>query len=325
MPELVPIQGSDLLTDVLGLLRLQGEFLCRTTLTAPWGLSFPAQDQAHIRFVETGSCWVEVEGEREAIHLLKGELLLLFHGHAHVMRDRPLTSARPLEDFIRANTQVCNTQHAWGGGGAPTEMLCGSFHLEQPKSHPLFRFLPASIHLRADQAHSHPGLEAMLHLMVEEARAALPGVQGIITCLLEAIFIQALRAWASSRPEGASDWLSAMGDRQVFAALDLIHRAPEQPWTVASLSERVGLSRSPFAARFSDKVGMPPLTYLTHWRMRVAAGLLRDRQLGIGQVSQRVGYASESAFSRAFKQQFGISPGAYQRRKGDLTHFRRAG
>jgi len=156
-------------------------------------------------------------------------------------------------------------------------------------------------------------LEAMLSLMVEEAKAALPGVQGVITRLLETIFIQALRLWTSSPCGCGKEWLVALNDHHISSALDLIHRAPERPWTVASLSEKVGLSRSPFAARFNEKVGMPPLAYLTQWRMRLAARLLREQNLSLTQVSGRVGYASEAAFSRVFKQQFGVSPGSYRR------------
>jgi AraC-like DNA-binding protein len=314
MAELVQVQGLDLLTEVLGLMHLHGEFFCRSTFTSPWGLAFPARDQAYFRFVEAGECSVVVEGGSGPIHLKQGDLLFLPHGHAHALCDQP---GSPLSSLIRCNQMrgkpgFC-ADCGWGGGGRESRLLCGVFHLEHPEGHPLFRCMPAFIHLRADQAQMHPGLEAMLSLMVEEAKAALPGVQGVITRLLETIFIQALRLWTSSPCGCGKEWLVALNDHHISSALDLIHRAPERPWTVASLSEKVGLSRSPFAARFNEKVGMPPLAYLTQWRMRLAARLLREQNLSLTQVSGRVGYASEAAFSRVFKQQFGVSPGSYRR------------
>lgn len=313
MPELVQVQGLDLLTEVLGLMHLRGEFFCRSTFTAPWGLAFPARDQAYFRFVEEGECWVVIEDGSRPIHLKRGDLLLLPHGHGHALCDPPGSPLVSMDDFNRLRGPGLCASRAWGGGGHVSRTLCGVFHLEHPEGHPLFRCMPAFIHLRADQARMHPGLEAMLSLMVEEAKAALPGVQGVITRLLETIFIQALRVWTSSPCGCGKEWLVALGDHHISSALDLIHRTPEQPWTVASLSEKVGLSRSPFAARFNEKVGMPPLAYLTQWRMRLAARLLREQNLSLTQVSGRVGYASEAAFSRVFKQQFGVSPGSYRR------------
>lgn len=313
MPELVQVQGLDLLTEVLGLMHLRGEFFCRSTFTAPWGLVFPAREQAYFRFVEAGECWAVLEDGSEPVHLQRGDLLLLPHGHAHALCDQPDSPRASLEDFSRERGASLCARRSWGGGGQASRTLCGVFHLERPEGHPLFRCMPAFIHLRADQARMHPGLEAMLSLMVEEAQAALPGVQGVITRLLETVFIQALRVWTSSPCGCGKEWLVALNDPHVSSALDLIHRTPEQPWTVASLSEKVGLSRSPFAARFNEKVGMPPLAYLTQWRMRLAARLLREQNLTLTQISGRVGYASDAAFSRVFKQQFGIAPGSYRR------------
>jgi AraC-like DNA-binding protein len=310
-----PAPGRDLLTEVLGLLHLRGELFCRSTFTAPWRLRFPARPEAYFRFVETGACWIVPEDGREPVLLRQGDLALLPHGHGHGLCDDPRSALASPDCFRRAQggPEYCEGP-AWGGGGAASRVLCGVFHLERPEGHPLFRCMPPLIHLSADR--TPPGMEALLALMAEEAKAARPGVQAIVTRLLEAVFIQALRAWTSTPCACGKEWLAALDDPPVYAALDLIHQAPEQPWTVASLSERVGLSRSPFAARFSGKVGLPPLAYLTQWRMRVAARLLRERNLGLAQVSARVGYASEAAFSRAFKQQFGLSPGAYRREGG---------
>jgi transcriptional regulator GlxA family with amidase domain len=107
--------------------------------------------------------------------------------------------------------------------------------------------------------------------------------------------------------------MGALRDRQVGAALALVHRSPERDWTNASLAEAVGMSRSRFAARFTALVGEPPLTYVARWRLETAAGLLQDGGLGLAEVAARVGYESEAAFSKAFRRRFGTPPGAYRR------------
>lgn len=130
--------------------------------------------------------------------------------------------------------------------------------------------------------------------------------------LADALFIQLVRVWLESQPAASRGWLGALGDPVVGAALGQLHRDPAQPWTVATLAQEVGLSRSAFAARFTQLVGEPPLHYLTRWRMHLAVALLRDETLGIKEVALRTGYGSEAAFSIAFKRHFGLAPGAYR-------------
>ena len=97
------------------------------------------------------------------------------------------------------------------------------------------------------------------------------------------------------------------------AALGLMHRQLEEQWTVASLANKVGLSRSTFAARFTQLIGEPPLGYLTRLRMQKATALLREGAT-LAKTSQMTGYSSEAAFSHAFRQWAGVAPGAYRRR-----------
>ena len=222
-----PAPGRDLLTEVLGLLHLRGELFCRSTFTAPWGLRFPARPEAYFRFVEAGACWIVPEDGREPVLLRQGDLALLPHGHGHGLCDDPRSALASPDCFRRAQggPEYCEGP-AWGGGGAASRVLCGVFHLERPEGHPLFRCMPPLIHLSADR--TPPGMEALLALMAEEAKAARPGVQAIVTRLLEAVFIQALRAWTSTPCACGKEWLAALDDPPVYAALDLIHQAPEQ-------------------------------------------------------------------------------------------------
>jgi len=131
--------------------------------------------------------------------------------------------------------------------------------------------------------------------------------------MADVIFVQVLRAFIESLPEGSEGFLGALREKHMAAALGLMHQRPEEPWTVARLAEEVGLSRSAFAARFAELVGEPPLAYLTRLRMQRATVLLREGAT-LSKASQMTGYASEASFSYAFRQWAGIAPGAYRRR-----------
>ncbi|HSG39546.1 MAG TPA: AraC family transcriptional regulator, partial [Thermoanaerobaculia bacterium] len=154
-----------------------------------------------------------------------------------------------------------------------------------------------------------------LRFLAAEARHPRPGAETLISRLTDVIFVQALRAWIESQPEGTGGWLGALRDRQTAAALGHIHREPERDWSVVSLASAVGMSRSSFASRFTALVGETPLAYLTRWRMHLASDLLRSRGLSVSQIAGRVGYESEAAFSKAFKREVGVPPGALRRVK----------
>jgi AraC-like DNA-binding protein len=109
---------------------------------------------------------------------------------------------------------------------------------------------------------------------------------------------------------------AALRDRGITAALQAIHGDPAGPWTVEELGRRAGLSRAAFARRFTMLVGQPPLAYLTWWRMTTAGRLLREDDVPLRTVAHRAGYASEFAFAKAFKREYGMAPGQYRRRAG---------
>ena len=135
----------------------------------------------------------------------------------------------------------------------------------------------------------------------------------MITRLADILVIQALRAWMRSDPAARVGWLGALHDAQVGRALALVHRDPARAWTVASLAAEVAMSRSAFAARFTELVGEAPLQYLTRWRMTQAAELLRERDDSVPAIAERVGYGNAAAFMKAFTRVQGVGPGAYRR------------
>jgi len=159
-----------------------------------------------------------------------------------------------------------------------------------------------------------------LRFMAAEARELRPGGETVITRLADILVIQAIRSWIARDPAAQTGWLGALRDQQIGRAIALVHRDPARNWTVASLAMAVGMSRSAFAARFSQLVGEPAVRYVTRWKMHAALMWLKEENAALSEIASRLGYESEAAFSRAFKRVVGISPGAARRREPRALH-----
>jgi AraC-like DNA-binding protein len=146
--------------------------------------------------------------------------------------------------------------------------------------------------------------------MSAEARELRPGGETVITRLADVLVIHAIRSWIAQDGAAQTGWLGALRDKQIGRIVSLIHREPERPWSLESLASEAAMSRSAFAARFTELVGEPAMRYVTRWRMNIALTRLKENKTTVGDLSRRLGYDSEAAFSRAFKRYIGISPGA---------------
>ena len=149
--------------------------------------------------------------------------------------------------------------------------------------------------------------------MAIEAKERRPGGEAVTTRLGDILVIQAIRSWIETDPAAQTGWLGALQDRQIGRAISLIHRDPTRAWTVASLAGELAMSRSAFAARFTELVDEPVMHYVTRWRMLVAVEALREDGATVGELASRLGYRSEAAFARAFKRVIGLAPGTVKR------------
>ena len=313
----------DPLGEALHFLRMSGSFYCRSELTAPWALALPAMEELlTFHVVTSGRCWLEADGD-EPRRLEPGDLVLLPRDGHRLSSDLGV-AASPLDELLRQQVKVSEryTVLKHGGGGTATSLVCGAVRFDHPAAHHLVKLLPRVIHIEAS---SSPHLamtdwmQSTLRLMSVEARALRPGGETVITRLADVLVIQAIRAWIERDPAAQTGWLGALKDAQIGRAIALIHRDPSHAWTVASLAREVAMSRSGFAARFSELVGEPAIQYVTRWRMHVALTWLRADEAALSEVSRRLGYQSEAAFSRAFKRFMGISPGAARRRAQNVV------
>lgn len=296
---------NDVLSEVLTLIRLRGELVYTALLGAPWGLLFPP-GPAHFHFVESGEAWAIPEGE-QPVRIKQGDLLLLPLGKGHVVTDA-LNS--PTDDIATVAAEHFDRDELilrHGGDGPATHLVSGFFRLEGGPLPAIISALPALIHIPRGDAGAPPWLEAISRFLVAEAQQPNPGSSLMISRLIDLLVIRTLRSWASTEAN-RTGWLAGLGEERIGRVLSAMHADPFQRWTVQSLAEIAMMSRSVFAERFAAAVGEPPLRYLSRWRLTIAADLLRSGGLKVTEAAYRCGYASDAAFSRAFKAHFGYAP-----------------
>lgn len=305
----------DLLSDILTRLSLRGTLYFRTSFTEPWGVRVPAfRDVARFHFAHRGEALVRVAGVPAPVHLAQGDLIVIPHGAAHVLSCRHTgpDAALPLDDVLARSGFPGHGTLVWGGEESPrdTQLICGHFALAEGSRHLLFDRLPPFIHLRGYGDEAGPWLEATLKVIGAEAGGARLGGDLIALKMSEAIFAQAIRAHVEQA--AAADGVAGFADPYLARALTAFHRAPTAEWTVARLAREAGLSRTGFAERFTRRLGVTPMAYVTSWRMQIAREGLAMRGLSVAEAAEMAGYASESAFSRVFKKEIGTSPAAFR-------------
>jgi AraC-like DNA-binding protein len=271
-------------------------------------LELPADDGIKCYAIVSGQCWLVLEGVAEAVHLKSGDCFLLPLG-----RPFRLTSdlALPPVDFRSVHKRPLNGSISVWNGGGDVSGVGGYFGLERNHASILLGMLPPIVHIRKEA--DRLALRWSIGRMMAELREPQPGSFLVVQHLAHLLLVQALRAHLAEGLNGGVGWLFALADEQIGPAINVMHGDPAHPWTLQELAERVGMSRSGFAAKFRATVGATPIDYLTRWRMLLAGDRLRNSGDSISVISQSLGYESESAFSTAFKRVMGCSPRQYSR------------
>jgi len=304
----------DPLGEALQLFRMSGAFYARSELTAPWALSVPPMKGfLMLHVVRSGSCFLEGHGAGRRL-LRPSDLTLVPHGEGHRLSSAPGVRAVKLFDAPREETGDRYELLRFGGGGAPTSLVCAAVRFDHPAAHRLVALLPRLICIDAERAPHPAWIESTLRVMADEARDVRGGGEAVLARLADVLVLQSIRWWLEKAGAARAGWLSALQDRQIGRALVEIHRDPARAWSVASLASEAALSRSAFSARFTELVGEPALRYVARVRMQVARTALEEGGTGVGELAGRLGYRSEAAFCRAFKRLNGVPPGAVRRR-----------
>ncbi|MGQ4270939.1 AraC family transcriptional regulator [Nocardiopsis changdeensis] len=320
----------DVLSDVISTVRTGRPNASRIEWHSPWGMRFPAVAGVGFQVVLQGSCVLTLEGG-EPLHLGVGDIVFLPNGQGHVLSEE---AASPVQDLChllsrRQGEEGAVTELVCGPGGSGPRFgsaaigveglgepscvtLGGSYHTCTARPHPMLAELPRLVHLPA-RVGARTELGAAVELLGAELDRPRPGADAIVPSLLEMLLVYILRTYIEeNRHTAARGWLGVMRDPAVYAAVQAVHNDPAHPWTVAELGERAGLSRAAFAKRFTALVGMPPLAYVTWWRLTAAGRMLQEDDAPISAIAARVGYSSQFAFANAFKREFGLSPGRYR-------------
>jgi AraC-like DNA-binding protein len=205
----------------------------------------------------------------------------------------------------------------YGGGGVATHIICGFLGCAVADN-PLLATLPAVLPLGVSDGLAGSWVEQSFRLAAAEFAADSIGSITLLNKLAELLFVEAVRRYLATLPREQTGWLAGLRDPFVGKSLALLHSRLAAPWTTEALSREVGLSRSAFAERFSKLIGQPPMAYLAHWRLQLAAARLRDGGASLAQIAYAIGYESEAAFNRAFKREFGLPPATWRKQHASV-------
>jgi AraC-like DNA-binding protein len=305
----------DVLGDVLAMARVDAALMATFDARAPWGIELPARRGASFHTVVAGTCWLSVDGAAPR-HLGPGDLILLPTGMRHELTSEPGLPLRRLDDDLKRTLIQPNGELAIDGPGARTRILCAGYSYDTDTAHPVLGLLPQVLHVPTNQPELGPWLRSLLDLLAHETHDSTATGSGTAAVrLLDLLLIHVVRAWLHTDPgeRPTPSWLHGLRDPLTARTLALIHEQPGRNWTVESLAATVNVSRATLARRFTQHVGEPPLSYLTRWRIDLAARKLRDTMLPTARIARDVGYTSEYAFNRAFTRVRGCPPGRYRR------------
>ncbi|WP_267956583.1 AraC family transcriptional regulator [Paraburkholderia sp. HP33-1] len=288
--------------------RADGVVLVRTRVAGSWGFAVQARDAVVFHFAAEGHAYVR-RSDAETMELKAGELVVFPHGSAHEVVHSKRGKTIALDAFLARHDGVVDRDPL------ATTLVCGEFNLDQHLALPALRALPQAVLLRAGMGPGHSPLSDTLRMLRNEVETPNFGNHIVVRNLLSSLFVYLMREWAEAASPAGNDWFSALRSPQMTRVLARIHEAPERAWTLEELAREASLSRAAFARNFCALVGEPPHQYLTRWRMGIAAQLLEETGLRLGEIASRVGYGSEFSFSRAFKLARGVSPIQYRRKR----------
>jgi AraC-like DNA-binding protein len=297
----------DPLSDVLSLLKPRNYMSAGFDAAGPWSIQFPDQQEGiKSGSVVSGECWLSVEGVPDALRLETGDCFLLPSGRPFLLASDMTV---PPVDAAAIFSNVGDGGIVTYNGGGDFLLVSSRFSLAGNHAGILLKMLPPIVHLREES--DRAAMRWSVERMMQELRERQPGGFLVIQHVAHMILVQALRLHIAEGTRGGVGWLFALADKQMSAAINGMHDDPAHRWTIQSLAERAGMSRSTFALKFKETVGASPMEYLTRWRMLLAGGRLENSSDPISVIALSLGYESESAFSTAFKRVMGCSPRQY--------------
>jgi AraC-like DNA-binding protein len=330
----------DVLSEVLRVVRLSGVIHFNAEFSEPWAIisSEPVALRARLSaelvtpfhvFVG-GHCIVRIDN-LAPIRIETGDVIVLPRGDQHVMASDLAVPPVPTKTLLPAIPSESIEVLKHGGGGAPARFICGFLHSDQ-RFDPLLNSLPPALCVRTridglrletlspygwsarqlSNPHEAGLWQSSLQYLIRETAQPGPGNRAVLARLSEFLFMEVLRWQLGTATESGAGWLAGLHDAHVGRALQLIHAEPARAWTVGDLAREAALSRAALGKKFVELVGASPMQYLASWRMHLARSLLRESKLSVGEIAERVGYESHTAFNRAFSRVVGEPPAAWR-------------
>jgi AraC family transcriptional regulator, alkane utilization regulator len=322
-----PEPPADVLSDLLASMHLSGTVLFRAEFREPWSVITPdagalcrllpvrAGHVIPFHLIAGGVCNIGMP-EAEPVLLREGDAVLMPYGDSHTLCGNEIAAPVPVGRLLPQPPWTDIPVVGHGGTGARTSIICGFLQYDELLFHPILRHLPPLVHVRPVASPAGAWLASTIQRTAIEANQPAPGSRGMLSRFTELMFVEILRQHIQGLSAREVGWFAAYNDPVAGSALKCLHAAPFENWTVESLARRAGTSRTILADRFKYFLGQPPIQYLAHWRLQLAAQQLKSSRVPLKVISERSGYESEAAFSRAFKRYFGSPPGNWRRRQG---------
>lgn len=312
----------DPFSEVLRSVRLTGGVFLDSHFTAPWAVltNVTATDcrlsatrgvqLIAYHFIVDGQLFITVEGE-PPIEVRAGEVVLLPRNDVHTLGSTPGLAPMSARDLVQPSLDGGLPGIVHGGGGTPTHVVCG-FLASEELHNPLIATLPRRLKLDVREGTSRDWVEASVRYAASELTKGRFASSSVMSRLSESLLVEAVRSYSAGLGQQETGWLRGLADPHIGRALALIHHDIRTSWSAEALAREVALSRSAFVDRFTTLVGIPPIRYLTAWRLQTAKLNLRETRMTIAELAHSVGYESEAAFNRAFKREFGLPPARWR-------------
>lgn len=300
---------KDVITDIFSELRLHSQLYFTTEFRGDFGITIPNEKRlVRFHYVSEGSCIIDVPYSGE-FHLTKGDLIIIPNGVTQSIKAYGQSQCVSLMSVIEKHG-ISEGCLSYGSGKNMVKLLCGYCQYDEELDHPILNNLETIVLTNPNKLDEKLETQAALSLLSIEVESNKAGMTGVLSRLLEILFIQSFRKVVQNKEVR---FIQALQDIKIGRSLALMHEQYNQNWTVSKLASGVGMSRARFADKFVKLVGLPPIAYLTKWRLMKSRGMLKNTAVSLEIISERCGYSSLAAFSRRFKEEYNQAPSVYRK------------
>jgi AraC-like DNA-binding protein len=304
-----PLKHDDaefnVLNDVIDTLRFRGSIFFHSYLAAPWGMSLKPISTPRFHIALEGGFFVGVSDQQ--VNVRPMDIVLIPNGDMHWIADE---KNRELVASEQAGKACELGMPMFQNGEITNKIMCGVVEYDAAVNHPIFSALPSALHL--GNIHDNDSIWITVQLIDAEIRSSNSIQNSVIDRLTEVLFIKLLNRFVEENRH-LTGFLAALREPRITKVLQLIHKHPEQAWTLENLGEKVGMSRATLQRKFKVALATSPMTYLNHWRIAKAYNLIKYSSLSLDVIAENIGFADARTLRRAFSRHYGLTPSALRK------------